>query len=289
MPSPLPHIIVIAGPTASGKSDFAVDLALSLPGGAEIISADSRQVYTGLDIGTGKITPDEMKGVPHHMLDVVEPSQIFTVSDYKSLATPIIQDILARGKTPIICGGSGQYIDALIYDKTFAESEPNETLRAKLETLSTEVLFTQLTAKDPRRAREIDKHNRARIIRALELVEAHGHVPELAEPQLMYDVELYLMSPSKELLRERILKRLEKRLDNGMLEEAKQLLAAGLSKDRMRTIGLEYKWMSSYLNKEITYDKMQEQIFFDSWHYAKRQMTWNKKYESFAKKIFTAQ
>lgn len=285
MSSSLPHVIVVAGPTASGKSDFAVELALSLPNGAEIISADSRQVYTGLDIGTGKITLDEMKGVVHHMLDVAQPSEIFTVSDYKVLATPILESILARGKTPIICGGTGQYIDALIYDKTFAESEPNVALREALEKLTTEELFAQLARKDPRRADEIDKHNRVRIIRALELVEAHGYVPELVEPQLVYDVEMYLMSPSKELLRERILTRLEKRLGNGMLDEAKQLLATGIKRDRMHAIGLEYKWMSSYLHNEITYEEMKEEIFFDSWHYAKRQMTWNKKYEPFAKKI----
>jgi tRNA dimethylallyltransferase len=283
MSSPLPHIIVIAGPTASGKSDFAVELALSLPEGAEIISADSRQVYKGLDIGTGKITPAEMKGVPHHMLDVASPSEIFTVSDYKALATPILEDILARGKTPIICGGTGQYIDTLIYDKTFAESEPNFALRAELEKISTEELFARLEVQDSRRASEIDKNNRVRIIRALELIVAHGHVPKLEAPKRIYDIEMYLMSPSKELLRERIEKRLEKRIDAGMLSEAHTLIALGIPNARIDAFGLEYRFMNNHIRGELTLDEMKEQLFFAIWHYAKRQMTWNKKYVAFAK------
>jgi tRNA dimethylallyltransferase len=282
-----PHVIVVLGPTASGKSDYAVDLALKHNG--EIISADSKQVYIGLDIGTGKITKEEMAGVPHYMLDVCDPSVVFSVSDYKALALPILEDILSRGKTPIICGGTGQYIDALIYRDTFAQVLPNKVLREKLENTSTEELFEQLKKRDPRRARVIDKHNRVRLIRALEIVEALGQVPLLSEKELRYDITMYIMSPTKEQLLERIKIRLEKRLEAGMLDEGRALrknfLTRPIPDSRIASLGLEYKWMNMYLKNEITYDEMKEKLLTTIWRYAKRQMTWNKKYESFGIKV----
>jgi tRNA dimethylallyltransferase len=279
----LPKVIVVLGPTASGKSDYAVDLAFKQNG--EIISADSKQVYIGLDIGTGKITKEEMAGVPHYMLDVCDPSVTFSVSDYKALALPILEDILSRGKTPIICGGTGQYIDALIYRDTFAQVLPDKVLREKLENTSTEELFEQLKKHDPRRASVIDKHNRVRLIRALEIVEALGQVPLLSVKELRYDITMYIMSPTKEQLLERIKIRLEKRLEAGMLDEGRALRARPIPDNRIASLGLEYKWMNMYLMDEITYGDMKEKLLTATWRYAKRQITWNKKYESFGIKV----
>ncbi len=275
---PLPSIIVVIGPTASGKSDFAVDLALQHNG--EIISADSRQVYKGLDIGTGKITQQEMKGIPHHMIDVCDVADVFSVARYKKIASPLIDEILARGKTPIICGGTGQYIDALIFTNTFAEVPPNSKLRAELEKKSTQELFNELLTRDKHRAEDIDHNNRVRLIRALEIIDTLGVVPRLTHPILRYNVTMYIMSPTKEQLRMRIHTRLEKRLESNMLDEARALRSRAIPDTRMTSLGLEYAWMNMYLKNEITYEVMKEKLFTAIWRYAKRQITWNKKYES---------
>ncbi len=292
------HIYVVAGPTASGKSDYAVELARSLSNGVapfidgEIVSADSRQIYKGLTIGTGTITEEEMKGIPHHMLGIVAPGASFSVVEYQKLALPIIMDIISRGKTPIICGGTGQYIDSLIYTTPFPVVPPNTILREELETYSTEELYKRLASKDKDRASAIDTHNRVRLIRALEIVDVLGAVPPLTaqgDKELRFSTTLYLLTIPKELLVQRIEKRLEKRLqgndESNMLSEAKMLRTKNLPDTKIESLGLEYKWMNIYLKSECSYDEMKQHILIDSWHYAKRQMTWNKKYESFAEKI----
>lgn len=275
-----PHIIVVAGPTASGKSDFAVDLALKRNG--EIISADSRQVYAGLDIGTGKITQPEMKGIPHHMLDIVNINDEFSVATFKALATPILLDILARNKTPIICGGTGQYIDALIYDVETPKVGPNHELRKVLEAKNEDELFAELAEKDPYRADTVDRYNKVRLIRALEIVYELGFVPPLHTPTLLYETEFYLMSPSRELLRTRIEKRLEKRLATGMIEEVKKIHEQGFDSEKMKRFGLEYESIAKHLEGKITKEEMKQDIITKSMQYVKRQETWNKKYLSFA-------
>lgn len=276
-------VIVVAGPTASGKSDFAVELARKYNG--EIISADSRQVYKGLDIGTGKITQEEMKGVLHHMIDIVEVGTTFSVAEYARLATPIIHSLFAQGKTPIICGGTGQYIDSLIYSSSLPEVPPNETLRAILEKKSAEELYALLVKKDPTRAKNIDIHNKVRLIRALEIVETLGKVPVTEPSELLYEIELYLMNPTREQLRDRIHKRLLSRLDQGMIQECERLLSQGVTHDRLEKLGLEYRYMSRYLRGELAYDTFVTTLTAKICQYAKRQQTWNKKYENFAKKV----
>lgn len=274
-------VIVVAGPTASGKSDFAVDLALKENG--EIISADSRQVYKGLDIGTGKITKEEMKGVPHHMLDVINVGDEFSVAEYARLARPIVENILSRGKTPIICGGTGQYIDALIYDIEPPAVLPQSELRKDLEKKTVEELYEELLEKDPTRAASIDKHNKVRLVRALEIISELGSVPPLKDPKFTYETEFYLMSPSRELLHTRIEKRLLSRLNDGMLEECKRLLEQGVTHEQLERLGLEYRYMSRHLRGELSYKQMIEQLNHKINQYAKRQETWNKKYLPFAK------
>ncbi len=279
----IPRLIVIAGPTASGKSDFAVELALTCNG--EIISADSRQLYKGLDIGTGKISVTEMKGIPHHMMDIILPTDTYSVLEYQLRALPIITDILARGKTPIICGGTGQYIDALMYDTRFPQVSPDTKLRALLAKLSTDELYHKLQSLDKRRAEDIDKHNRVRIIRALEIIASLGTVPVAKKESFRYATTMYLLSPTKKVLLERISVRLEKRLIDGMLEEGRKLLTYTFSDAKIASLGLEYIWMNKYLTNSCSYDEMKKQIITKSWQYAKRQMTWNKKYDDFVKKV----
>jgi tRNA dimethylallyltransferase len=276
-------VIVVAGPTASGKSDFAVELAQKENG--EIISADSRQIYKGLDIGTGKITQEEMKGVPHHMLDVVDAGSGFSVAEYARLARPILEDILARGKTPVICGGTGQYIDALIYDVKVPAVPPNQTLREELEKKDVDELFAELAEKDPYRADAIDRYNKVRLIRALEIANELGSVPPLHEPKLLYETEFYLMHPSRELIRERITKRLEKRLAQGMVDEVKWVMDQGYHSDTMKRFGLEYEIIGKFLEGKISEEEMKMEIINKSMQYAKRQDTWNKKYLPIAKLV----
>lgn len=277
------RIIVVAGPTASGKSDFAVELALQNNG--EIISADSRQIYKGLDIGTGKITQKEMKGIPHHMLNISNLTDTFSVAEYEHYAVPILNEILTRGKTPIICGGTGQYIDALIYNQEIPKVKPNQQLRKKLEEKRTEELYDELLTKDSERATTIDRHNRVRLIRALEIIDTLGKVPIHKNPKLNYKTTFYLLKPTRELLRERITKRLLTRLTLGMIDEVDNLQQQGYTSFTMKKFGLEYVTIAKYLEGLITEEEMKEEIITKSMQYAKRQQTWNRKYESIAEII----
>ena len=284
------HIIVVLGPTASGKSDFAVNLAINLSRAihgdpnrttsrsCEIISADSRQLYKDLDIGTGKITKEEMKGVPHHMLSVYELDEEVSVARFARDCAPVIEDIFARNKTPIICGGTGQYIDALIYNTQIPKVEPNKKLREELEKKTTEELFEELTRQDLVRASSIDKHNRVRIIRALEIIHTLGKVPVQDTPELRYSTEIYLMNITRELLRNRITKRLEKRLKQGMIQEVQDIMKKGYTSYTMKKFGLEYVTIGKYLEGTLTEENMKEELITKSMQYAKRQQTWNKKY-----------
>lgn len=274
-----PKVLVILGPTASGKSDLAVELAKKFNGG--IISADSRQVYKGLDLGSGKITKSEMKGIKHHLLDVASPKRTFTVEQYKNLAQKAIKDILKRGKLPIITGGTGLYIDAVIYNMQFPQVAPNKKLRSELEKLKTPQLFSKLKKLDPQRAKTIDPNNRRRLIRAIEIVETTGNpVPpqylDIRYPEY-YDVLKIGLDISREELEKRITKRLEKRLKQGMVKEVKNLRAKGISWKRLDDFGLEYRFISRYLRGLITKEEMKESIIKESLKYSKRQITWFKR------------
>lgn len=277
-----PHIIVVCGPTATGKSDYAVTLAKKI--GGEIISADSRQVYKGLDVGSGKITKKEMKGVPHHLLDIASPKSTFTVERFQKLGKKAIADILKRGKTPIICGGTGFYIDALVYESSFPAVPPNKTLRATLEKKSTEELLSLLKEKDPERAETIDTKNKVRLIRALEIVDAIGKVPEIKK-ESPYDIEWIGLDFPDEILKERIHVRLLKRLKMGMIKEVEKLHTQGLSWKRMRELGLEYRFLAEYLTGKLTKEEMTTQLESAIWQYAKRQRTWFKRNKEIGWKI----
>jgi tRNA dimethylallyltransferase len=273
----LPSIIVVCGPTATGKSDKAVELALAHQG--EIISCDSRQVYKGLDLGSGKITKKEMRGVPHYMLDVVSPLRTYSVAQFQKRAQKYIESILKRGKVPILCGGTGFYMDALIFNTQFPEVPANKKLRSILEHKTAEELFSLLQARDKTRAKKIDRHNKVRLIRALEIVEALGAVPRLQQKK-MYTVTCVYLDFPDDMLKERIHVRLHKRIKCGMIAEAKHLHANGMSWKRMERLGLEYKYLALLLQKKITRKEFEVQLENAIWQYVKRQRTWFKKYEN---------
>jgi len=269
-------LIAVIGPTASGKSDLAVKLAKKFNG--EVISADSRQVYKGMDIGTGKITKKETKGVPHHLLDVASPKRQFTVSKYKKQAMKAIVNTYKKNKIPILCGGTGFYIQAVTEGVNIPKVKPDYELRRKLKKLSTFELFNKLKKLDPRRAKEIDGNNRRRLIRALEInIKTQQPVPGVKkEPD--FDV-LYLgikkpLSELKKLIKKRLLSRIRK----GMIAEVKRLRKSGLSWKRLEGFGLEYKYIARYLQGKLKKSEMIEKLQTEIVRFAKRQLTWFKKY-----------
>lgn len=282
------HIIAVVGPTASGKSDLAVVIARYIKkhrrqlgvNGAEIISADSRQVYRGLDLSSGKVTKKEMGDIPHHMLDIASPRNTFSVATYQSMARSLIEDMLKKNVVPIVCGGTGLYVDALLFDTTFPSVPPRPQLRKKLEEYTTEKLFSFLKRKDPRRSASIDQHNRRRLIRALEIViTTRKPVPTLIQQPRYTSLWIGIASP-KETLDQKIYRRILQRLRLGMVAEIRRAHEKGVSWRRLEDLGLEFRWLSRYLRKKIGREEMIQGLFSDIRQYAKRQMTWLKKNSS---------
>lgn len=273
----LPRILVILGPTATGKSDIAVQLALKLNG--EVVSADSRQVYKGLDIGTGKVTTAEMQGVPHHCLDIADPKERFTTMDWKLSAEKAIDDILSRGKLPIVCGGTGFYIATLVDNLGFPDVKADTEEQKELELRSPEELFEMLKKLDPARAKTIDLKNKRRLSRAIIIAKKLGSVPEVVKPlEPKYDsVMIGITSPSNAALKKRIIDRLMARLQAGMVEEATKLHNDGLSYERMDELGLEYRYLAQFLQHKITQQELLDTLVTKIWQYARRQKTWFKK------------
>lgn len=275
-------VIVILGQTATGKSDLAVKIAKKI--GGEIISADSRQVYKGLDIGTGKITQKEMRGIPHHLLDIANPKNKFTVAEYQKKAIYAIAEIIKKGKIPIICGGTGFYIDAITKGTIFPEVPPNNKLRKILEKKTTQQLFKILQKLDKNRAKDIkDKNeinNKVRIIRAIEIAKALGKVPVVRQNLTTVDkyqfIKIGLFAPI-DILKRKMSIRLFARIREGMIAEVKNLHKNGLSWKRMEELGLEYRYLALYLQNKITKKKMLEKLNSEIYQYAKRQMTWFKR------------
>jgi len=269
-------ILVILGPTASGKSDLAVELSKKFDG--EVISADSRQVYRGLNIGTGKITKKEMRGITHYLLDVTSPRNVFTVADFKEKAACEIAYMVQRGKLPILCGGTGFYIQSIVDGITYPEVSPDRALRARLTGKSAQELFAILKKLDARRAREIDRHNTHRLIRAIEITNKLGSVPHLeALLPSGYNVLQIGIKTDDKILKEKIYKRLLVRIKQGMIIEAKNLHKKGLSWKRMEELGLEYRFLAQFLRGNLTKDEMIEKLNTAIWQYARRQKTWFKR------------
>ena len=275
------NIICIAGPTASGKTALAVELAKELNG--EVVSCDSMQIYKGMDIGTAKPTPGEMQGIPHHMIDVAEPEEDFSVSRYCSLAAPIVDDILSRGKTAIIAGGTGLYMDSLIQGNDFApfpSTGVRERLEQEAEAKGIQVLFDRLAAVDPEAAGKLHLSDRKRIIRALEVyletgetITAHNRKTQLLPPRFS-PLWLGLDFESRADLYGRIDLRVGMMLEAGLVEEIRSLLDSGIPEKCTAMQAIGYKEFVAALKGECTIAEAADQVRQSSRRYAKRQLTW---------------
>lgn len=269
-----PKIIVIVGATASGKTSLSITLAKKFSG--EIISADSRQVYKNLNIGTGKITTKEMQDVPHHLLDVASPINVYTVDDFQIDASNAIAEIVSRGHLPIIAGGTFFYIDILLGRVTHPKVPRNSILREHLETMSTNELFQKLKTHDPARAKTIDSKNPRRLIRALEIIDTLGKVPQIPVKE-NYSVLTIGIKCEKEELRLRFHNRAKQWLDEGFMTEIEILLKQGITIQRLNEIGFEYILGLQLYNKEINEEAFLQKFVEKNWQYAKRQNLWLKK------------
>ncbi len=272
-------LIVILGPTASGKTDLSVKLARKYNG--EIVSADSRQVYKGLDIGSGKITASQMRSVPHHLLDVANPKKRFTVAQFQRLALIAIKKIHARSRVSFLVGGTGFYIQSIVDGLVIPEVKPSRALRAFLEKKSIDALFLMLKKLDPVRASNIDPKNPRRLIRALEIVITTGKpVPKLkyhaSNGRQNYSTLQIGIIKSLAEIKKAIQKRLQKRL-KGIILEVKKLRKSGISYKRLEELGLEYRFVAQYIQNKITEQEMQGKLQKEIERFAKRQMTWFKR------------
>lgn len=264
-----PKLIVICGTNASGKSGLGVELAAHF--GGEVISADSRQVFRGLDLGSGKITPEEARGVPHHLIDVCDPGEFFSMHDYQRLAYLAIDDVLARGRLPFLVGGTGLYVASVTEGYVMSDRPPDLEYRQYLETFSTPQLYEMLIRALP--DIHIEGNNRNRVMRVLEKLQAgDSHIPH---NQPRYDCLKLGVTWERETLRRRIDQRLQRRLQAGMVEEVRGLMDRGVSPEFLYKLGLEYRFISQYLLGEIpTYEEMVEKLAIAIRQFAKRQMTW---------------
>jgi len=273
-------IIIICGPTASGKSSLALSLAKLLD--TEVISADSMYIYKDLNIGTAKPTKLEMQGIKHHLIDVVSPYDAFSVSDYKNLATPIIEELLSKGKTPIICGGTGFYINSILYDFSYGNSQANLEIREKYMKLAqekgNEYVYNILKEYDVESANKLHPNDLKRVVRALEIYHSGTKKSDIVDELVpKYDYLAYSIAFKRENLYARINSRVDEMLKNGLVEEVKNLLKCGVSKQNQCMQAIGYKEIVDYLNGNCSLDKAIDDIKLNTRHYAKRQITYFKK------------
>ena len=274
-------LIVLTGPTAVGKTALSIQLARRI--GGEIISADSMQVYRHMDIGTAKIRLEEMDGVPHHLIDILEPTEDFNVVRFQALARAAAEDIYIRGKIPIVAGGTGFYIQALLNDIDFTQIDENTQFREEMERLAAEqgaeVLHERLRAVDPESAEAIHANNVKRVIRALEYYEQTGekisaHNEAERAKTSPYHFFYYVLNTDRTVLYERIEKRIDEMMEEGLVEEVRQLQAMGCRRDSVAMQGLGYKEILAYLNGEMSLETAVNILKRDTRHFAKRQLTW---------------
>ena len=277
-------LIILTGPTAVGKTALSVELAKRI--GGEIISADSMQVYRGMDIGSAKVTRDEMSGVPHHLIDILDPSEEFNVVLFQKLAREAMEDIRARGAVPIVAGGTGFYIQALLYDIDFTETEEDESFRREMEEKAAaegpSAVHRLLAQVDPESAAAIHENNVKRVIRALEFYRQTGgkiseHNEKERRKESPYQFFYYVLTTDRQNLYERIDRRVDQMMEQGLVDEVKRLRAMGCTRQMVSMQGLGYKEILAYLDGEITLDTAIYIIKRDTRHFAKRQLTWFKR------------
>ena len=264
-----PKVVAVVGTNASGKSALGVELAKRY--GAEIISADSRQVFRGLDLGSGKITPEEMQGVPHHLIDVREPNEFFSMADFQRMSYAAIDGILARGRLPMIVGGTGLYVDSVLDGYLLSDREPDLSYRAELEKLTTPQLYDMLLTLLP--DAQVDRNNRNRVMRMIERIHDGDDAVPGNEPRYR-SLRLGVSWP-REVLAQRIDERLKMRVEQGMIEEVQGLMDRGATKEFLLGLGLEYRFITQYLTGAIPdRDEMLRLLAIAIKQFAKRQMTW---------------
>ena len=278
-------LIILAGPTAVGKTALSIRLAKET--GAEIISADSMQVYRGMDIGSAKITKEEMAGVPHYLVDVLEPEEDFNVVRFQNMAKDAAAEIWSKGKIPLVVGGTGFYIQALLYDIDFTENDGDESYRRELEKKASDEqgaleLYEMLRNTDPKSAQEIHPRNIKRIIRALEFYRQTGkkiseHNEIQRQKESPYNYAYFVLNDERSRLYERIDRRVDLMMEQGLLEEVRALRERGVRKDSTAMQGLGYKELYAYLDGEYPLDEAVRIIKRDTRHFAKRQITWFKR------------
>lgn len=277
-------MIILTGPTAVGKTDLSIQLAKAING--EIISADSMQVYRHMDIGSAKVTPEEMDGVPHHLIDVLEPEEEFNVVVFQKLAKEALTGIYERGHIPIIVGGTGFYIQALLYDIDFTENDGDTAIRRELEKLAQTqgagCLHQMLQEIDPESAAAIHQNNVKRVIRAIEFYRQTGkkislHNEQEREKQSPYQFLYYVLDTDRKTLYERIDRRVDLMMEHGLVDEVKHLADMGCTRDMVSMQGLGYKEILDYLSEEISLEEAVYILKRDTRHFAKRQITWFKR------------
>lgn len=277
-------LIILTGPTAVGKTSLSIELAKALSG--EIISADSMQVYRHMDVGSAKVTTEEMQGVPHHLIDVLDPEEEFNVTRFQSMAKKAMEGIYARGHVPIVVGGTGFYIQALLYDIDFRENEDSPAIRRELERLGeekgSEYLHDMLREVDPESAELIHANNRKRVIRAIEYYRMTGqkiseHNQEEHEKESPYQFFYYVLTCDRKLLYERINMRVDLMLEQGLVDEVKKLREMGCRRGMVSMQGLGYKEILDYLDGACTLEEAVSVLKRDTRHFAKRQITWFKR------------
>lgn len=275
------NLVILTGPTAVGKTSLSINLAKAING--EIISADSMQVYKGMDIGTAKVTPDEMDGIKHYLIDVIEPTEDFHVVKFKEMVESAINEIYAKGKIPIICGGTGFYIQAILYDIDFTENEIDKDYRKNLEDYAVkygnEALHAKLKEIDPVSAENIPAANVKRVIRAIEYYNQTGeqfsvHNATQKEKNSPYNFAYFVLNDDRNLLYNRIDARVDKMIEDGLVDEVKTLVNAGVKKGMTAMDGIGYKELLDYLEGDGTLCDAIELIKKKSRNYAKRQLTW---------------
>lgn len=277
-------LVILTGPTAVGKTDLSIKLAKAIDG--EIISADSMQVYKKMDIGTAKIMPDEMQGVPHHLIDILEPDEDFNVVLFQQYALSAMEEIYRKGRIPIIAGGTGFYIQALLYDIQFEENDNDDSYRTELSVLAEEkgekYLHNMLKEVDPEAAEQIHANNKKRVIRALEFYHKTGkqisvHNEEERRRESPYNFCYFVLNDDRQVLYDRIDRRVDIMLEHGLVDEVKALMTDGYTRNMVSMQGLGYKEIIDYLNGESTLEDAIYILKRDTRHFAKRQLTWFKR------------